>query len=160
MDAASSLTKICESSRPPRSPLSVRSSPSMRNKPCCFLPFASRSAEADRIFGFWVLERSEKESKPYYHHWRGTPCEKAVRRDEKAPARPRNNGAAENRRFLTRRVVARGVEPRRLSAQDPKSCVSANFTKRPDSSRRLVYSLRHGLQVPRFLNGAPPSLRR
>ena len=28
-------------------------------------------------------------------------------------------------------VAARGFEPRRLSAQDPKSCVSANFTKRP-----------------------------
>jgi integrase len=30
-------------------------------------------------------------------------------------------------------VVARGVEPRRLSAPDPKSGVSANFTKRPIS---------------------------
>src|SRR5436190_18238839 len=28
-------------------------------------------------------------------------------------------------------MAARGLEPRRLSAQDPKSCVSANFTKRP-----------------------------
>ncbi len=28
-------------------------------------------------------------------------------------------------------VAARGVEPRRLSAPDPKSGVSANFTKRP-----------------------------
>ena len=32
---------------------------------------------------------------------------------------------------LGKRVAARGLEPRRLSAQDPKSCVSANFTKRP-----------------------------
>ena len=30
-------------------------------------------------------------------------------------------------------VAARGVEPRRLSAPDPKSGVSANFTKRPYS---------------------------
>ena len=28
-------------------------------------------------------------------------------------------------------VAARGLEPRRLAEQDPKSCVSANFTKRP-----------------------------
>ena len=28
-------------------------------------------------------------------------------------------------------MAARGVEPRRLSAPDPKSGVSANFTKRP-----------------------------
>jgi integrase len=33
-----------------------------------------------------------------------------------------------------RKVVARGVEPRRLSAPDPKSGVSANFTKRPKHS--------------------------
>ena len=31
-----------------------------------------------------------------------------------------------------KKVAARGVEPRRLSAPDPKSGVSANFTKRPD----------------------------
>jgi hypothetical protein len=31
----------------------------------------------------------------------------------------------------TKLVAARGVEPRRLSAPDPKSGVSANFTKRP-----------------------------
>lgn len=29
------------------------------------------------------------------------------------------------------KVAAIGVEPIRLAAQDPKSCVSANFTKRP-----------------------------
>ena len=40
-------------------------------------------------------------------------------------------------------MAARGVEPRRLSAQDPKSCVSANFTKRPSrrkSTRRVARS--------------------
>ncbi len=31
----------------------------------------------------------------------------------------------------SKKVAARGVEPRRLSAPDPKSGVSANFTKRP-----------------------------
>ena len=34
-------------------------------------------------------------------------------------------------------VAARGLEPRRLAAQDPKSCVSANFTKRPECGTDL-----------------------
>jgi hypothetical protein len=36
------------------------------------------------------------------------------------------------------RVAARGLEPRRLSAQDPKSCVSANFTKRPEAKAKIT----------------------
>jgi hypothetical protein len=54
-------------------------------------------------------------------------------------------------------VAARGVEPRRLSAQDPKSCVSANFTKRPErgefnqpvSCSREPTTLIFGCRAPR-----------
>ena len=42
-----------------------------------------------------------------------------------------NHHPPKHSRFRGPSVATRGVEPRRLAAQDPKSCVSANFTKRP-----------------------------
>lgn len=48
-------------------------------------------------------------------------------------------------------VATRGLEPRRLAAQDPKSCVSANFTKRP-SCGILLSKRGSGDTSPRFVS--------
>ena len=70
----------------------------------------------------------------------------------------RRAGDSLSRSIRTRRfsvdefvVAARGLEPRHLSAPDPKSGVSANSTKRPMSGRPDTGSLSEGSPVCEFL---------
>ncbi len=59
--------------------------------------------------------------------------------NEKGPEFPGLSVPCRDMHNLT--VAARGLEPRRLAAQDPKSCVSANFTKRPFRNHRCEVKL-------------------
>ena len=55
----------------------------------------------------------------------------------------------------TRDVRERGLEPLRSKAQEPKSCVSANFTTPAEAEFSIAAAIRHSATVPRTRVSAP-----
>ncbi len=113
--------KISVHRMPLRSAMAMFFTPSIKIRPSRRRSFGSRKLAAKRTRGLFGLEISSliKSISDLLQSF-------SLKIDSQE-----NHHPPKHSRFRGPAVATRGVEPRRLAAQDPKSCVSANFTKRP-----------------------------